>query len=84
MGMYLSAKFYTKKKSENTVRKYLKMLKLLLSFVFLVLESKFLMVYPESIDMVRLNLASKMLKKQHFKVWKLLLNNWLYYTKCYI
>ena len=63
MGMYLSAKFYTKKKSENTVRKYLKMLKLLLSFVFLVLESKFLMVYPESIDMVRLNLASKMLKK---------------------
>ena len=68
MGMYLSAKFYTKKKSENTVRKYLKMLKLLLSFVFLVLESKFLMVYPESIDMVRLNLASKMLKKQHFKV----------------
>ena len=63
MGMYLSAKFYIKKKSENTVRKYLKMLKLLLSFVFLVLEGKFWMVYSESIDMVRLTLASKMLKK---------------------
>ena len=84
--MYFSGKLYAKK---LTAWKYLAMLKMSLAFVFLAQKGWFFNMSIYGLLLVnwhdqhdQTHPGQQNPKKQHFKVWKLLLNNWacLYLT----